>query len=89
MIIPDGSADDGDKKAKNDYTGAIKIATAIVVGLLTIVGFGWNDLFGGKKKSSSENKKSDNYEDVYLDEEIDEDALDEKETGLKNSESDS
>ncbi len=58
MIIPDGSADDGDKKAKNDYTGAIKIATAIVVGLLTIVGFGWNDLFGGKKKSSSENKKS-------------------------------
>ena len=89
MIIPDGSADDGDKKAKNDYTGAIKIATAIVVGLLTIVGFGWNDLFGGKKKSSSENKKSDNYEDVYLDEEIDEDVLDEKETGLKNSESDS
>ena len=89
MIIPDGSADDGDKKAKNDYTGAIKIATAIVVGLLTIVGFGWNDLFGGKKKSSSENKKSDNYEDVYLDEEIDEDALDEKETGLKNSEENS
>ncbi len=89
MIIPDGSADDGDKKVKNDYTGAIKIATAIVVGLLTIVGFGWNDLFGGKKKSSSENKKSDNYEDVYLDEEIDEDVLDEKETGLKNSESDS
>mgnify|MGYP003109649035 CR=1 FL=1 len=89
MIIPDGSADDGDKKAKNDYTGAIKIATAIVIGLLTIVGFGWDDLFGGKKKSSSENKKSDNYEDVYLDEEIDEDALDEKETGLKNSESDS
>lgn len=89
MIIPDGSADDGDKKVKNDYTGAIKIATAIVVGLLTIVGFGWNDLFGGKRKSSSENKKSDNYEDVYLDEEIDEEALDEKETGLKNSESDS
>lgn len=89
MIIPDGSAEDGDKKVKNDYTGAIKIATAIVVGLLTIVGFGWNDLFGGKKKSSSENKKSDNYEDVYLDEDIDEEALDEKETGLKNSESDS
>ena len=94
MIIPDGSADDGDKKAKNDYTGAIKIATAIVVGLLTIVGFGWEDLMGKSHNTSVNNKKaevkkSDEYEGVYLDEEIDEDALDKKETGLKNSEENS
>ena len=93
MIIPDGSADD-EKKSNKDFTGMIKIATAIVVGILTIVGFGWEDLMGKSHNTSVNNKKaevkkSDEYEGVYLDEEIDEDALDKKETGLKNSEENS
>ena len=56
MIVPDGS-DNDDKKSAPDYTGAIKIATAIVIGILTIVGFGWEDLIGKPHNTSVSSKK--------------------------------
>jgi len=84
MIVPDGS-DNDDKKSAPDYTGAIKIATAIVIGILTIVGFGWEDLIGkshntsiSSKKTADVKKNSDEYEDVYLDEEISQESLNQK-----------
>jgi len=84
MIVPDGS-DKDDKKSAPDYTGAIKIATAIVIGILTIVGFGWEDLIGkphntsvSSKKTADVKKNSDEYEDVYLDEEISQESLNQK-----------
>tara|TARA_R110000803_G_scaffold192213_1_gene254964 strand:- start:283 stop:537 length:255 start_codon:yes stop_codon:yes gene_type:complete len=84
MIIPDGTQDDDSGSV--DYMGALKMAVAIVVGILTVVGFGWGDLTGkapaNAKKSATESKKTD-YEDTYLDEEISEDTLDEKDSGLK------
>ena len=84
MIIPDGT-DDNDDAGSVDYMSAFKMALALVIGILTVVGFGWGDITGKaptvESKKATETKKTD-YEDTYLDEEIDEDALDEKETGL-------
>lgn len=84
MIIPDGVQDDDSGSV--DYMGAIKIAVAVVVSILTVVGFGWGDLTGKEpmadKKTAKESKKAD-YEDTYLDEEISEEALDKKESGLE------
>jgi len=85
MIIPDGSADD--KKSESvDYSGMIKVATAIVIGILTVVGFGWEDLMGKKhggsvsnKKSAEVKKDSEDYEETYLDENISEDEISKKE----------
>lgn len=85
MIIPDG-AENNDDAGSVDYMGAFKMAVALVIGILTVVGFGWGDLTGKapttEPKKATESKKTD-YEDTYLDEEIDEDALDEKETGMQ------
>mgnify|MGYP003119613662 CR=1 FL=1 len=85
MIVPDGS-DKEETSASVDYSGMIKFATAIVIGLLTIVGFGWDDLTGSKSNTSASNKKTaevkkdaDEYEDLYLDEEIEEDEISKKE----------
>tara|TARA_R110000751_G_scaffold224590_1_gene326635 strand:- start:324 stop:605 length:282 start_codon:yes stop_codon:yes gene_type:complete len=75
-----------------DYMGVIKFAGWAVVGMLTILGLTWLDLFdmgdsaGKGKKSQSESKKDEDsqadYEKEYLDEEISEEALDEHETGI-------
>lgn len=72
MIVPDGT--DDEKKSAPDYSGMIKVATAIVVGILTVVGFGLEDIFGKKTKS----KKSDQYDDLYLDEEVSNEELNKK-----------
>jgi len=84
MIVPDGT--DDEKKSAPDYSGMIKVATAIVIGILTIVGFGWEDLMGknhggsvSNKKSAEVKKDSDEYEETYLDEEISEDEISKKE----------
>ncbi len=77
-------------KSPVDFMGAFKLAGVVIIGLLTIIGFGWEDLLGDKKdmgasKNKAETKPktdSDNYEDTYLDEEIDEESLDEHTTGL-------
>ncbi len=75
-----------------DYMGVIKFAGWAVIGMLTILGLTWLDLFdsndtGGKgKKAQSEYKKDDetqaDYEKEYLDEEVSEEALDEHEMGI-------
>lgn len=84
MIVPDGS-DKDETSASVDYSGMIKVATAIFIGILTIVGFGWDDLKGSKVDTSSSNKKTaeikkdaDEYEDLYLDEEIEEGEISKK-----------
>ena len=89
-LITDGDSEV--KEAPVDYMGPIKFAGWAVFGLLTILGLTWLDLFGlndskasGKKAQSSHKKDEDiqaDYEKEYLDEEISEEALDEKETGL-------
>jgi hypothetical protein len=55
MIVPDGS-DKEENSASVDYSGMIKVATAIVIGLLTIVGFGWDDLTGSKSNTKKRQK---------------------------------
>ena len=86
----------GDSEVKEaapvDYMGTMKFVGWAVIGLLTILGLTWLDLFDSKgvsgkgKKSQSESKKDDdtpaNYEQEYLDEEISEEALDEHEIGI-------
>ena len=71
-------------KSPVDFMGAFKLAGVVIVGLLALIGFGWEDLLGGSKnKAETKSKKdSDEYEDTYLDEEIDEESLDEHTTGL-------
>jgi len=86
----------GDSEVKEaapvDYMGTIKFAGWAIIGLLTILGLTWLDLFDSKgvsgkgKKSQSEYKKDEDtqadYEEEYLDEEISEEALDEHEIGM-------
>ena len=78
MIVPDVSAAESKPV---DFVGAFKLAGVVVIGLLAIIGFGWEDLLGigsdsAKPKKSSKMAKTEDYEKTYLDEEIDEDALD-------------
>lgn len=89
-LITDGDSEV--KEAPVDYMGTIKFAGWAVIGLLTVLGLTWLDLFGlkdsnasGKKAQSSTKKDEDtqaDYEKEYLDEEISEEALDEHQTGL-------
>ncbi len=76
-----------------DVMGALKFAGIIVIGLLTIIGLGWEDIFGFKEKgkpvasSKKASSKDDedtqaDYEKEYLDEDISEDALDRHEGGI-------
>ena len=76
-------------KSPVDFMGAFKLAGVVIVGLLALIGFGWEDLMGEKKdmdgsknKAETKSKKESDYEDTYLDEEIDEESLDEHTTGL-------
>lgn len=76
-------------KASVDYMGAFKLAGVLIVGILTLIGIGWedvlgskNDMNGSKKKAETKSKKDSDYEDIYLEEEIDEESLDEHTTGL-------
>ncbi len=80
------------KEASPDVLGTVKFAGYLVLGLLTLLGLTWLDLFGlkgdsGKAKTTQAEAKDDedtqaDYEKEYLDEEISEEALDEHETGL-------
>ena len=77
------------KEASPDVLGTVKFAGYLVLGLLTLLGLTWFDLFGlkGKAKTTQAEAKDDedtqaDYEKEYLDEEISEEALDEHETGL-------
>lgn len=75
-----------------DVMGALKFAGIIVIGLLTVIGLGWEDILGFKdkgkpvssvKKASSKDEDTQaDYEKEYLDEDISEDALDRHESGL-------
>jgi|TARA_R110001606_G_C15251498_1_gene637425 hypothetical protein len=70
-----------------DISGAFKFAGMLVLGILAVVGIGWTDILGLTKKSSKAEVKDDrdsvaDYEKEYLDNDISEDALDEKEVGL-------
>ena len=84
MIVPDVSAAEGKPV---DFMGAIKLAGIVVIGLLAIIGFGWEDMLGIGKNSAkpkTETKRAastEEYEKTYLDEEIDEEAIDRK-TGI-------
>jgi|TARA_R110000824_G_scaffold293318_2_gene481658 hypothetical protein len=76
-------------KSPVDFMGAFKLAGVVIVGLLALIGFGWEDLMGEKKemgnsknKAETKSNKESDYEDTYLEEEIDEEALDEHTLGL-------
>ena len=86
MIVKESSSE---TKSPVDFMGAFKLAGVVIVGLLALIGFGWEDLMGEKKemgnsknKAETKSNKESDYEDTYLDEEIDEEALDEHTTGL-------
>ena len=86
MIVKESSSE---TKSPVDFMGAFKLAGVVIVGLLALIGFGWEDILrdkkdmnGSKKKAETKSKKDSDYEDTYLDEEIDEEALDEHTTGL-------
>ena len=79
MIEPEHSAE----QKPVDWMGAFKIAGVVIVGLLAIIGMGWEDLLGDSKKTApksevkAESKKEDSdaegvadYEGAYLDGEI-------------------
>lgn len=82
MIEPEGGTEKETESASSDWMGALKFAGAIIVGLLAIVGFGWEDLMGFNEKSvpkaeakseTESKKKSDedaegvaDYEETYL-----------------------
>jgi len=76
-------------KSPVDFMGAFKLAGVVIVGILALIGFGWEDLLsdkkdmnGSKNKAETKSKKDSDYEDTYLDEEIDEESLDEHTTGI-------
>lgn len=84
---------DGDSEVKDsppvDYMGTIKFAGWAVLGLLTILGLTWLDVFdskggrsNGKKAQAETIKDETDYEKEYIEDEVSEDALDEHETGL-------
>jgi len=85
MIVKESSSDNN---SSVDFMGAFKLAGVVIVGILALIGLGWEDLLGGKKEMGVSNNKADtkpkesDYEDTYLDEEIDEESLDEHTTGL-------
>lgn len=83
MIEPEGGKEAESKPA--DWMGALKFAGIVVLGILAVVGMGWEDILGLHKDSGSikneiEAKKSDeddaegvaDYEGAYLDETIEE-----------------
>lgn len=91
------SSADTDEKNNTDFMGALKFAGVVIVGLLTIIGLGWEDLLGFKEKvkpkietkraaSIDENEGSakSKYERDYLDENDEdfEEELDRHETGI-------
>ena len=85
MIEKESSSEN---KSPVDFMGAFKLAGVVIVGLLALIGFGWEDLLGdkkdvgSKKTAETKSKKDSDDEDTYLDEEIDEESLDEHTTGL-------
>lgn len=86
MIEPEGGKEAESKPA--DWMGALKFAGVVVLGILAVVGIGWEDILGMHKDSGSiksetakaEAKKSDeddaegvaDYEGAYLDGTIEE-----------------
>lgn len=83
MIEPEGGKEAESKPA--DWMGALKFAGVVVLGILAVVGMGWEDILGmhkdnGSIKNEIETKKSDeddaegvaDYEEAYLDGTIEE-----------------
>lgn len=78
MIEPEGGTEKETESASSDWMGALKFAGAIVVGLLAIVGFGWEDLLRTKPKTPKSNEEKEtestdeeaegvaDYEETYL-----------------------
>jgi hypothetical protein len=82
MIEPEGGTEKETESASSDWMGALKFAGVVVIGLLAIVGLGWEDLMGfnqkakpkseakseteSKKKSDEEPEGVADYEETYL-----------------------
>ena len=80
MIVKESSST---TNSSVDFMGAFKLAGVVIVGILALIGLGWEDLLGGSNNNAEiKSEQESDYEDTYLEEEIDEEALDEHTTGL-------
>lgn len=92
-LISSGESDNETKEAPatTDFMGALKFGAMAAGAVLLVLGLTWMDFFtatpdGSKPKKATETKKDEDtvadYEKDYLDEDISEDALDERTVGM-------
>ena len=93
-LISSGDSESEAKEAPatTDFMGALKFGAMAAGAVLLILGLTWTDFFtksddGGKPKTAATESKKDedtvaDYEKDYLDEDISEEALDERTVGM-------
>ncbi len=92
-LISSGDSESEAKEAPatTDFMGALKFGVMAAGAVLLVLGLTWTDFFtnkdGGKPKTAATESKKDedtvaDYEKDYLDEDISEEALDERTVGM-------
>jgi hypothetical protein len=90
-LISNGESETKEAPATTDFMGALKFGAMAAGAVLLVLGLTWMDFFtknddGSKPKKATETKKDEDtvadYEKDYLDEDISEDALDERTVGM-------